>query len=206
MKYHPSPTPPTITCKNTVFTCTCRERISSSLTLYELGRRFWQHQDYERSLVAVEQAVALKLFPYKDGTQLERWQRGLLTPGYLFKRPKLELADALILKANCMYELGRRSRSIERLYQALEAVHLAAAFMHCSKVRECVDNAGYTMGMGSIGERLAAAACCTKQDVHATMFRLKRTSRDQAIQQGTCPAVCMECIVRTNENVSLHNV
>lgn len=128
------PVPPT--CRLHARACACRDRISSSLTLYELGRRFWQHQDYERSLVAVEQAISLKLFPYEDRAQLERWQRGLLSPGYMFKRPKLELADALILKANCMYELGRRGRSMEYLYQALEAVHLAAAFMHCSMVSD----------------------------------------------------------------------
>lgn len=80
----------------------------------------------------MEQAISLKLFPYHDAKLLQRWQKGLLSPGYLFKRPKLELADALILKANCMYELGRRGRNMEYLYQALEAVHLAAALMHCS--------------------------------------------------------------------------
>lgn len=63
-----------------------------------------------------------------------RWQHYLVTPGLLFKRPKLELADALILKANCMYEMGKRDQSIEHMYQALEAMHLAAAMMHNSNV------------------------------------------------------------------------
>lgn len=121
-----------------LFLCLHRERILSSLSLYELARRFWQQQDYERSLVAVEQSIALKLFPYTDMKLLTRWQQSLVTPGYLFKRPKLELADALILKANCMYELGRREQSVEYLYQALEAIHLSAAMMHSSMVGDGV--------------------------------------------------------------------
>jgi hypothetical protein len=41
------------------------ERILASLSLYELARRFWQQQDYERSLFSVEQSIALKLYPYQ---------------------------------------------------------------------------------------------------------------------------------------------
>ena len=65
----------------------------------------------------------------------ELWQRSLITPGSGFKRPKLELADSLILMANSMYELGRRQTSIEHLYLSLEAIHLSAAMMHCGLVR-----------------------------------------------------------------------
>jgi len=39
----------------------------SSLSNYELGRRFWHQQDYQRSLEAVEQSIAAKLFPYTVG-------------------------------------------------------------------------------------------------------------------------------------------
>ncbi|MBZ4217955.1 hypothetical protein, partial [Klebsiella aerogenes] len=63
-----------------------------------------------------------------------QWQRSLIAPGYVFKRPKLELADALILMANSMYELGRRQSSIEHLYLSLEAIHLSAAMMHSGLV------------------------------------------------------------------------
>lgn len=91
----------------------------------------------------MEQSIALKLFPYQDQRLLSKWQQSLVTPGYLFKRPKLELADALILKANCMYELGRREKSMEYLYQALEAIHLSAAMMHSSMVsRPCTHAMG----------------------------------------------------------------
>ena len=37
----------------------------ASLSNYELGRRFWHQQDYQRSLEAVEHSIALKLFPYQ---------------------------------------------------------------------------------------------------------------------------------------------
>ena len=110
----------------------CRERVLSSLSLYELARRFWQQRDYERSLVAVEQSIYHKLFPYQEPRLLGRWVKSLVSPGAVFRRPKLELADALILRANCLYELGRRDSSIEHLYQALEATHLSAALMHSS--------------------------------------------------------------------------
>ena len=44
-----------------------REKLVSSLSHYELGRRFWHDKNYQRSLDAVEVAVALKLFPYQVG-------------------------------------------------------------------------------------------------------------------------------------------
>ncbi len=43
----------------------CRDRLLASLSNYKLGRRFWHQQDYQRSLEAVEQSIAVKLFPYK---------------------------------------------------------------------------------------------------------------------------------------------
>jgi hypothetical protein len=52
--------------------------VLSSLSLYELAKRFWQQEEYERALVAVEQSIALKLFPYADAGLLERWQRSLV--------------------------------------------------------------------------------------------------------------------------------
>ncbi len=64
------------TCRPSPLRCYARrERVLSSLSLYELSRRFWQQQDYERSLVAVEQSVALKLFPLPhQPEQQQRWQ------------------------------------------------------------------------------------------------------------------------------------
>lgn len=84
----------------------------------------------------MEQSIALKLFPYADPQLLSRWQRSLVQPGPVFKRPKLELADSLILKANGMFELGRQEKSLEHLYQALEAIHLSSALMQTSQVRD----------------------------------------------------------------------
>ena len=104
--------------------------MSTSLSHYELGRRFWHQQDYQRSLDAVEQAIALKLFAYDDEATQELWQKHLILPGFMLKRPKLELADALILMANSMYELGRRQNSIEHLYISSEVIYLASALMH----------------------------------------------------------------------------
>lgn len=57
--------------------------MSTSLSHYELGRRFWHQQDYQRSLDAVEQVVALKLFAYEDPAAQELWQKHLILPGYI---------------------------------------------------------------------------------------------------------------------------
>lgn len=136
----------------------CRERVFKSLSLYELARRFWQQHDYDRTILAIEQALAHKLFPYTDAEMLERWQRRLVRPGLAFKRPKLELADALTLKANTLYELGKRDRSIEHLYQTLEAVQLSAALMHTCQVRE-----GLATAHGSLRQTREAACSCFSQ-------------------------------------------
>ena len=63
-----------------------------------------------------------------------QWQHNLISPGGALKRPKLELADSLILMANSLYELGRRQASIDLLYLSLEAIHLSAAMMHSGMV------------------------------------------------------------------------
>lgn len=42
-----------------------RPRLLASLSNYELGRRFWQQQDYQKSLEVVEWSIAYKLFPYE---------------------------------------------------------------------------------------------------------------------------------------------
>lgn len=112
----------------------CRRRLSSAVSLYELGRRFWQQQDYERALVAIEQALSLKLFPSHEPTMLTRWQQLLVSQSPTLKRMKLETADALTLRANCMFELGKKQGSVQHMHGALESIHLAAAMMHCSKV------------------------------------------------------------------------
>lgn len=121
--------------------------------------------------MAVEQAVALKLFPYSDARLLQRWQQSLVVPGHTFKRPKLELADALILKANCMYELGRRDSSVEYLYQAVEAVHLSAALMHCSMVRAGCRRCGSVQRSAT---RSASCARGTGRPGHSREVQLKR--------------------------------
>ena len=65
-----------------------------------------------------------------------------MSPGAVFKRPKLELVDALILMANSMYEVGRKQTSIGYYYLSLEAIHLASAIIHSSLVSE----KGYIIG------------------------------------------------------------
>jgi len=109
--------------------------LTSSVSLYELARRFWQQQDYERALVAIEQSLSLKLFPSSEPNMLSRWQQTLVSQSLTLKRMKLETADALTLRANCMYELGKREGSVQHLHGALESIHLAAAMMHSSMVR-----------------------------------------------------------------------
>jgi hypothetical protein len=66
----------------------------------------------------------------QDPALQAHWQEKLMGSDRTFKRPKLELADSLILMANSMFEIGRRQGSVEHLYLALEAIHLAAALMH----------------------------------------------------------------------------
>jgi len=84
--------------------------------------------------VAIEQALSLKLFPSHEPTMLTRWQQLLVSQSPTLKRMKLETADALTLRANCMFELGKKQGSVQHMHGALESIHLAAAMMHCSKV------------------------------------------------------------------------
>ena len=105
------------------------------MSLYELGKRFHHQQDFPRALVATEKALSMKLFPASEHAALTRWQQALVSHSPTLKRMKLETADALTLRANCMYELGRREGSVQHLHGALESIHLAAAMMHCSTVR-----------------------------------------------------------------------
>lgn len=76
--------------------------------------------------------MPLSLFMTQDPELQSQWQHNLMGTSSTFKRPKLELADGLILMANCMYEIGRRQSSVEHLYLSLEAIHLSAALMHNS--------------------------------------------------------------------------
>lgn len=112
-----------------------RSRLTSAVSLYELGKRFFHQQDFLRALVAIEKALSMKLFPTaSEHHALTRWQQALVSQSPALKRMKLETADALTLRANCMYELGRREGSVQHLHGALESIHLAAALMHCSMV------------------------------------------------------------------------
>jgi len=63
--------------------------------------------------VAAEQAIALKLFPCVEPALQSRWQQALVGQAYALKRMKLELADTLTLRANCLYELGVRGSNIQ---------------------------------------------------------------------------------------------
>ncbi|KAG1675040.1 hypothetical protein FOA52_002697 [Chlamydomonas sp. UWO 241] len=108
------------------------ERMVASLSLYELGRRLWQEQAYERSVLNVERSLAYKLFPYTDRSRNLLWLRALASPAGSFERPKLELADALVLAAACMHQVGKRSFEAgdpSYLYTAYKAAHLGATLM-----------------------------------------------------------------------------
>lgn len=106
----------------------------ASQATYEISIRFWQHQDYERALVAVEQAIALKLFPFQDPYLLLSWQQRLVTRGKAFHGPRMQLASALILKAQCVYEIGILQQRVEFLSQGIEAVRLASLLLDMTKV------------------------------------------------------------------------
>lgn len=106
----------------------------ASQAMYEISLRFWQHQDYEKALVAVEQAIALKLFPFQDPQQLLSWQQCLVSQGTAFHGPRMQLAVALALKAQCVYDLGLRKQSVEFLSQGIQAVGLAAELFNMTEV------------------------------------------------------------------------
>lgn len=105
------------------------ERILSSLSLFELARRLWSQEEYQRAIIALQQSLALKLFAYQEGVKLERWQQALLMPSTVLRRQKIELADTMLLKVDCMVQLARKEKNVLLLESALNCLQLAVALV-----------------------------------------------------------------------------
>lgn len=86
-----------------------RERLLSSVSLYAIARHAYQEADYDEAIIALEESLALRLFAYADQKTLDRWQQGLVMPGSLFRRQKMDLANTLVLRSDCLVQLARVS-------------------------------------------------------------------------------------------------
>lgn len=89
----------------------CRERLLSSVSLYAIARHAYQEAEYDEAIIALEESLALRLFAYADQKTLDRWQQGLVMPGSLFRRQKMDLANMLVLRSDCLVQLARVSGS-----------------------------------------------------------------------------------------------
>jgi hypothetical protein len=49
--------------------CCCRERLLSSVSLYEIAKHAYAVRDYDEAIIALEEALALRLFAYRCGRQ-----------------------------------------------------------------------------------------------------------------------------------------
>jgi hypothetical protein len=85
----------------------CRDRLLSSVSLYEIARQAYQAGDYDEAIIALEESLALRLFAYTDQQQLDRWQQALVLPGGLFRRQKMDLANILVLRSDCLLQLAQ---------------------------------------------------------------------------------------------------
>lgn len=86
-----------------------RERLLSSVSLYAIARHAYQEAEYDEAIIALEESLALRLFAYADQKTLDRWQQGLVMPGSLFRRQKMDLANTLVLRSDCLVQLARVS-------------------------------------------------------------------------------------------------
>jgi hypothetical protein len=84
----------------------------SSVSLYAIARHAYQEAEYDEAIIALEESLALRLFAYADQKTLDRWQQGLVMPGSLFRRQKMDLANMLVLRSDCLVQLARVSCSI----------------------------------------------------------------------------------------------
>lgn len=81
----------------------------SSVSLYAIARHAYQEAEYDEAIIALEESLALRLFAYADQKTLDRWQQGLVMPGSLFRRQKMDLANMLVLRSDCLVQLARVS-------------------------------------------------------------------------------------------------
>ncbi|WIA36708.1 hypothetical protein OEZ86_007983 [Tetradesmus obliquus] len=105
------------------------ERLLSSVSLYAIARHAYQEAEYDEAIIALEESLALRLFAYADQKTLDRWQQGLVMPGSLFRRQKMDLANMLVLRSDCLVQLAREQRDVDDLTEAMELLQLATALL-----------------------------------------------------------------------------
>ncbi|KAF6257819.1 hypothetical protein COO60DRAFT_1189882 [Scenedesmus sp. NREL 46B-D3] len=91
------------------------ERLLSSVSLYAIARHAYQEAEYDEAIIALEESLALRLFAYVDQKTLDRWQQGLVMPGSLFRRQKMDVANMLVLRSDCLVQLAREQRDVDDL-------------------------------------------------------------------------------------------
>ncbi len=106
-----------------------RERLLSSASLYEIARHSYQQREYDEAIIALEEALALRLFAYTEQAQLDRWQQGLVLPGSLFRRQKMDVANILVLRSDCLVQLAQEHKDVDDLTEAMELLQLATALL-----------------------------------------------------------------------------
>ncbi|KAJ9518683.1 hypothetical protein QJQ45_018731, partial [Haematococcus lacustris] len=130
-----------------------------------------------------DQALAMQLHPYAEAHLVQRWQQGLVQPGYLFRRAKLQLFDILLLRAKCQVALGLKEGCVERLQQAAEAIYLAVAALHSTMV-SC---ATCTTAWDTPAAAAAAADGAKRQEEHHQSQRLWQQQQHRAgLLLGIC--------------------
>eukprot|EP00877_Chromochloris_zofingiensis_P006025 jgi/Chrzof1/1676/Cz10g16240.t1 len=105
------------------------ERILSSVSLYEIARHAYQQAEYDEAIIALEESLALRLFAYVDQRTLDRWQQGLVLPGSLFRRQKMDIANILVLRSDCLVQLAQEQKDVDDLTEAMELLQLATALL-----------------------------------------------------------------------------
>ncbi len=105
------------------------DRLLSSVSLYEIARHAYQQAQHDEAIIALEESLALRLFAYVDQPTLEKWQQGLVLPGSLFRRQKMDLANTLVLRSDCLVQLAQEQQDVDDLTEATELLNLATALL-----------------------------------------------------------------------------
>jgi hypothetical protein len=104
-------------------------RLLSSASLNAIARHSAHARQWDQALVALEESLALQLFPYSDPAALTYWQTGLVMPGSVLHRQKLELASALVLRCDCLLQLAQ----VRMVVRSRETQHSTAQHQRPSR-------------------------------------------------------------------------
>ncbi|KAL6754904.1 hypothetical protein V8C86DRAFT_274673 [Haematococcus lacustris] len=123
----------------------------------------------------------MQLHPYAEAHLVQRWQQGLVQPGYLFRRAKLQLFDILLLRAKCQVALGLKEGCVERVQQAAEAIYLAVAALHSTMAmpREVMEQ------LQELGQQVAAASVRVLQNMQPANMTALLARHDVHLKHAT---------------------